>query len=596
MNTTSKFFVKYCLLALYLCSIKPVNAAFCGLTLAANEIIDAGGSVHNYEGWSGKVDITGYYPVMEKEKGLIMLPVSLLNTGWNVMGTGMGPNVICVTVSGTDVYVGGTFTNGGGVPNADYIARWDGSAWYALGNGLNAAVSDIAVSGNDVYAGGLFTDAGGNASADRIARWDGNTWNAMGTGANGQVNTVAIGDAGVFIGGSFTAVSGVANTGSIARWNGSTWNSVGGGLPNVVYEMDASGSDVYIAGAFLDAGGLIDGDRIIRWDGAAWHTLGTGVSGGFPVAVTIYGNDVYVGGGFTNAGGVNNTSRIARWDGSTWHSVGGGISNGGVNAIAVSGNNVFVGGDFLNAGGLTEGDRIARFDGVTWYEMDGGLSDEVNDVAVSGFDVYAGGLFLNAGGLADGDRIARWENAAVLPVELSGFQAILQENNVLLRWQTATERQNAGFHIQRSTDGKTWENIAFVSGNGDTHSVRRYEHLDSKPLAGKNYYRLQQVDIDGRFQYSAIKIVSFKSQLFRIAPNPVSSGSVQLFFPEKCSGAYRIDMYNNAGGHVKNQVGAFEENRNQEIVISTGEFEPGIYVIRVEVNGMVQTEELVIAH
>jgi hypothetical protein len=59
------------------------------------------------------------------------------------------------------VYVGGWFTDAGGNPNADYIARWDGSQWHALGSGLSRPVYAIAVSGTDVYVGGEFTDAGG---------------------------------------------------------------------------------------------------------------------------------------------------------------------------------------------------------------------------------------------------------------------------------------------------------------------------------------------------------------------------------------------------------------------------------------------------
>src|SRR5262245_18731817 len=51
--------------------------------------------------------------------------------------------------------------------------------WNALGTGLNSTVNAIAVSGSDVYVGGAFTDAGGNANADRIARWNGSTWIAL---------------------------------------------------------------------------------------------------------------------------------------------------------------------------------------------------------------------------------------------------------------------------------------------------------------------------------------------------------------------------------------------------------------------------------
>jgi hypothetical protein len=75
-----------------------------------------------------------------------------------------------VAVSGTNVYVGGVFTDAGGNPNADYIARWDGSAWHALGDGVNGTVNAIAVSGTDLYVGGWFTDAGGNPNADGIGR------------------------------------------------------------------------------------------------------------------------------------------------------------------------------------------------------------------------------------------------------------------------------------------------------------------------------------------------------------------------------------------------------------------------------------------
>ena len=51
------------------------------------------------------------------------------------------------------------------------IARWDGSALHALGSGLNGEADAIAVAGSDVYVGGGFTDAGGDPYADRIARW-----------------------------------------------------------------------------------------------------------------------------------------------------------------------------------------------------------------------------------------------------------------------------------------------------------------------------------------------------------------------------------------------------------------------------------------
>ena len=83
---------------------------------------------------------------------------------WNDVGGGLNERVRAIAVAGKDVYVGGDFTNAGGNPNADHIARWNTltSTWEALGNGVNNGVSAIAVVGSSVYVGGWFSDAGGD--------------------------------------------------------------------------------------------------------------------------------------------------------------------------------------------------------------------------------------------------------------------------------------------------------------------------------------------------------------------------------------------------------------------------------------------------
>ncbi len=88
---------------------------------------------------------------------------------WYTLGSGVNDRVYAIAVSGSDLYVGGWFTQAGGSP-ANYIARWDGSSWHSLGAGVNHIVAAIAVSGSDVYVGGYFTAAGGSP-AGYIARW-----------------------------------------------------------------------------------------------------------------------------------------------------------------------------------------------------------------------------------------------------------------------------------------------------------------------------------------------------------------------------------------------------------------------------------------
>ncbi len=83
---------------------------------------------------------------------------------------------------GTDLYVTGGFFDAGGDPDADMIARWDGSSWHAVADPLPYWVYTTAVDGTDIYAGGSFENAGGNQFADRIARWDGDSWQPLGIG------------------------------------------------------------------------------------------------------------------------------------------------------------------------------------------------------------------------------------------------------------------------------------------------------------------------------------------------------------------------------------------------------------------------------
>ena len=158
-------------LALLLSIARPAAAES---SIALSEVLDKDGRISNLGNRSGAVDFTGFYPVIDECEGLVFLSAPP-PAGWNALGSGVNDGVFAIAVSGSDVYVGGFFTDVGGNPNADYIARWDGSSWNALGDGLSSDVRAIAVSGSSIYVGGFFTNAGGNANADYVARWDGSS-------------------------------------------------------------------------------------------------------------------------------------------------------------------------------------------------------------------------------------------------------------------------------------------------------------------------------------------------------------------------------------------------------------------------------------
>lgn len=111
-----------------------------------------------------------------------------------------------------------------------------------------------------------------------------------------------------------------------------------------------------------------------------------------------------------------------------------------------------------------------------------------------------------------------------LPVELLSFTAKATKNDVVLNWRTASERNNKGFEIERSVDGKSFESIDFVAGTNDA-KVSAYVYTDAAALAINNtlYYRLKQVDMDGSFSYSEIVSVSTNNEtMASIYPIPAA--------------------------------------------------------------------------
>lgn len=111
-----------------------------------------------------------------------------------------------------------------------------------------------------------------------------------------------------------------------------------------------------------------------------------------------------------------------------------------------------------------------------------------------------------------------------LPVELLSFHAWPLNDKVRLEWSTATERDNAGFRVQRSVDLARWEEVAFVPGAGNSNTMITYAGTDMHPIPGQAYYRLQQVDYDGTVDHSPIRsVVSKDRNDLHLWPNPAGS-------------------------------------------------------------------------
>jgi hypothetical protein len=407
-------------------------------TIPAEDLLNPDGTLHLDGTFNGAVDINGWNVTLDPDNGPVFSPQALTYT-WENLGTGvegvLNGSVNAIAISGTDVFVGGSFTDAGGVPGANRIARWDGTSWNALGTGITGgfspAVYAIAISGNDVYVGGSFTNAGGVTGANYIARWDGTQWHAVGVAnaISGLVYAIAISGTEVYVGGFFFNAGGVTGANNIARWDGTQWHAVGvaNAISGPVYAIAISGTDVYVGGAFINAGGVPGADYIARWNSAnnTWNLVGGANAINNTVrTIAISGTDVYVGGNFTSAGSVSGADYIARWDGTTWSGLLSGTFgiSSTVTTIAISGTDVYVGGVFANAGGVPGADYIARWNSAnnTWNLVGGasaisGFFPFVGTIVLSGTDVYVGGDFTNAGGNNANDHLTRWTGSAFVP-------------------------------------------------------------------------------------------------------------------------------------------------------------------------------------
>ena len=319
-------------------AVAPAAGQLSGQSLSS--ILDLDGSIK--PGLSGSYDAKGFRMAttsdgeprfFKGEKNQSFGQMSFLadscGDNWDDRFADQGVNgwVYAIAVDGNgDVYVGGTFTQAGGVA-ANYIAKWNGLRWSALGSGLNDEVYSIVLNGTDVYVGGKFTTAGGT-TANHIAKWNGSSWSALSFGMNGYVYALAL---------------------------------TGGNQPNF------TGKYIYAGGDFT-AAGTVAANRIARWDGTAWSPLGQGVGTSLnDVVYAIAGNntcadcdDVWVGGTFATAGGLT-VNNVAYYNGTVWFAMGSGV-NGTVNDISLDDeNNIFIGGNFP----VTDGKNIAYWNKTT---------------------------------------------------------------------------------------------------------------------------------------------------------------------------------------------------------------------------------------
>lgn len=184
------------------------------------------------------------------------------------------------------------------------------------------------------------------------------------------------------------------------------------------------------------------------------------------------------------------------------------------------------------------------------------------------------------------DDFAVGENFS-LPVELTAFEASSVPPHVRLSWATASETENDFFAVERSADGRIFDEIGRVRGGGTTRTEQFYTFLDVRPVSGANYYRLRQVDVGGAFAYSPVRVVENPgADRILLAPSPARD-VLRVKFSEPNRDMATWEIFDLAGRLLaRGEIDA--ETRDADIPVH--EFSPGTYLWRLVENRQTWTK------
>jgi glucose/arabinose dehydrogenase len=185
----------------------------------------------------------------------------------------------------------------------------------------------------------------------------------------------------------------------------------------------------------------------------------------------------------------------------------------------------------------------------------------------------------------------------VVPVELITFDAAYTNGKVILSWYSDTETNNAGFMIERSSDGANFEQIIFIGGSGTTPKRNVYSYTDESVKYGIYYYRLKQINYDGSFEYLKVVAVDLGTPkefvLEQNYPNPFNPNTtIKYYVPEHSF--VTIKIYDVLGNEIKTLINDEKSAGYYKIDFDASQFSSGIYFYVLKSNEFVASQKMLL--
>jgi hypothetical protein len=189
-----------------------------------------------------------------------------------------------------------------------------------------------------------------------------------------------------------------------------------------------------------------------------------------------------------------------------------------------------------------------------------------------------------------------WNNN-VLPVELASFTSTISNRDVTLNWSTASELNNSGFEIERSSNNE-WTKVGNVNGNGTSSTVNNYSYTDRSLATGSYSYRLKQVDFNGNFEYfnlnNEVNIGTPSTYaLSQNYPNPFNP-STTINFDLPTDGNVSLKLYDMSGKEVATLVNEVRSAGYYSVNFNASQLTSGVYFYTISADNFTATKKMLL--
>ena len=247
-------------------------------------------------------------------------------------------------------------------------------------------------------------------------------------------------------------------------------------------------------------------------------------------------------------------------------------------------------------------------DNIWDFNDDGGFSGAIQSLqlfqqtnsATASFDAFKTSYAQGFSSVA-ANSAAAWNAlspvGAPLPVKFGDIKGYAKDKGVQLEWNVYSEIDVVTYEIERSTDGTRFNTIGHVKAKNQDGELF-YDWYDATPSAGNNYYRIRNVDIDGKSAYSSIVRISLSQQDaaagFILYPNPVSGNHISIQATDLQKGNYKIEIYNTSGQQVYKKQFTHEGGTINQSIGLPAALQTGVYNIQLTGTGFKLAKQFLI--